>query len=162
MIDFQTAFNVIGGGALLAWFIKFVIERAFTKKDKKDDATAARKDKEGAVAIENEGKAMDAEAQFRADLIKRVETLEQDLKEMQKEQLSQARRDATLTAQNEHLDKENTRQAGEITDLKARNRQLNDKVTDLTNTVGILARKISELTGQPIDVRLVDDKGENT
>jgi predicted nuclease with TOPRIM domain len=155
-MDFQTVFNIVGGTALLAWFIKFVIERAFTRKDKSDDAKAAKKDKQEAVAVENEGKAMDADAQFRADLIRRVETLEAKLEKMQEEQVSQARRDATLTTQNEHLEKENTRQAGEIVDLKSRNRELNDKVTNLTNTVGVLATKISDITGQPIDVRLVE------
>jgi predicted nuclease with TOPRIM domain len=140
-----TLLTLTGIGAILTFAGKQFVVRYFKSKDKGDE-----------IHETNQSKQIDADTQFRADLIKRVETLERELKEMQKEQVSQARRDATLTTQNEHLEKENARQAGEITDLKTRNRELNDKVTVLTSTVGQLASRLSELTGQPIEVKLVD------
>jgi len=139
--------TVFGGGTLVTVIGKSIWDRYFSKKD------AGEK-----IHETNQTAKIEADGLFRDSLIRRIEVLENSLGEMQKEQLSQARTNERLTTENKHLESANNRQAGEITDLKKRNRELNDKVTVLTQTVASLASRLSEVTGQPIDVRLVGDE----
>ncbi len=78
---------------------------------------------------------------------------------MQAEQLSQARTNERLSTENEHLKQDKDRQQEEIADLKGRNRILNDKIVDMTTHIHRLEVKIAELTGQPLEVKLVDGEG---
>lgn len=131
--------------ALIGALALGVYNRYFGKKDKADELHES-----------NIASRFEADADFRHDVLARVKEVESELKEMQKEQLLQVRRDERFTAKNEYLEKENERQGGEILDLRTRNRDLTAKVNDLTAHVVRLEANLAELIGHPIEVKLVD------
>jgi len=129
------------------------------------------KDKAAAIHETNIAGQLAADADIRGDLYDRVKALELEIKEMQKEQLSQARRDATLTLENEHKTKEIERQDMEIKDLRKRLRESEAVAAELRRELDAVKLLVaqhhsdSSITidkNEPIEVKLVeDDKTES-
>lgn len=87
------------------------------------------------VHITNQAKQIDADSQFMQSLIKRVENLEREHKEMQNKLLDQAVTTARTEEENKHLKETNERQAQEIKELREDRRQMGLKIVNLENAL---------------------------
>jgi CheY-like chemotaxis protein len=126
-----TLLSLFGVGKI----VEMLLARFFTKKDVRTQTIET-----------NAAESLRADAQFRADLIRRVEKLEEEQRVMQGTLLSQAVENKALTVENEHLKRQNDQQEQklerlrtETKELRAENRdlrgQLHDTKLDLANAV---------------------------
>lgn len=99
-----------------------------TKKELKADA---EQEKQDAIHETNNANKLAYDGDIIALLIKNVETLQGEMRDMQKEQLSQARREATLAARNESLEETNKRLEVEIDKLRSDRRDSDALISEL-------------------------------
>lgn len=100
----------------------------------------ARRQRGEDISDVNEGKRIDANTAFQNMVVKRVETLEAQQKELSEKLALEMASNARLTAENEGLVKENQRQAGEI----ERQRQ---NIHDLRDSFNGLNLRMVEIKG---------------